>query len=73
MEETGIADYKILARTVIVVAVKRIPGEWCAYIKDVPGENHEREIELVRKWGAKLREDLALFLFPQFRGTPYAW
>ena len=68
-----IADWRALAQTVLVVAVKRIPGEWCAYIKDVPGEKHERELEDVKAWGAKLPENLALAMFPQFEGTPYAW
>lgn len=68
-----IADWKALDSTVLVVAVKRVPGEWCAYIKGVPGENHERELEIVKKWGAKLHEKIALVIFPQFEGTPYAW
>jgi len=73
MEETDIADWRALDRTVLVVAVKRIPGEWCAYIKGVPGENHEQELEIVRKWGSKLPARIALILFPQFKGIPYAW
>ena len=70
---TEVADYKALDRTVLVVAVKRIPGEWCAYIKGVPGENHKSELEMVKKWGSKLSESVALVIFPQFKGTPYAW
>lgn len=68
-----IADWKALDRTVLVVAVKRIPGEWCAYIKGVPGDSHERELADVKKWGNKLSEKVALAIFPQFEGTPYAW
>lgn len=68
-----IADWRALHQKVLVVAVKRIPGEWCAYIKNVPGESHMRELEEVKSWGAKLPKDVALACFPQFEGTPYAW
>lgn len=68
-----IADWRALHQKVLVVAVKRIPGEWCVYIKNVPGERHIDELGEVKKWGAKLNEDIALALFPQFEGTPYAW
>ena len=70
---SDIADWRALDSTVLVVAVKRIPGEWCAYIKGVPGENHERELKDVRSFGAKLPERLALAMFPQFEGVPYAY
>ncbi len=68
-----IINWKALAQTVLVVAVKRVPGEWCAYIKDTPGESHERELERVRAYGAKLSEKIALAIFPMYEGTPYAW
>ena len=68
-----LADWRALSQKVIVVAVKRIPGEWCAYIKEVPGERHLDELAKVKKWGAKLPENIALACFPQFEGTPYAW
>jgi len=68
-----IADWRALDTTVLVVAVKRIPGEWCAYIKGVPGNSHEREIQDVKAYGNKLPESVALAIFPQFKGTPYAW
>ena len=73
MDEIGIADWRALDRRVLVVAVKRIPGEWCAYIGAVPGESHLKEIQHVRKYGSKLSESIALTLFPQFKGVPYAW
>jgi len=68
-----LADWIALDQKVIVVAVKRIPGEWCAYIKNVPGQRHIDELEEVKSWGSKLHERIALAIFPQFEGTPYAW
>ena len=68
-----IINWKALDRQVLVVAVKRIPGEWCAYIKNCPGENHEKELEEVKAWGSKLREEIALTIFPMYEGTPYAY
>lgn len=68
-----IADWRALDMRVLAVAVKRVPGEWCAYIKAVPGNNHEQEIEVVKNYGSKLSEKIALAMFPQFKGTPYAW
>ena len=73
MDETGIADWRALDSRVLVVAVKRIPGEWCAYIGAVPGESHTDEIQHVRRWGNKLPESIALAIFPRFKGVPYAW
>ena len=68
-----LADWRALDSTVIVVAVKRISGEWCAYIKGVPGECHEKELQTVKNWGAKLPEKIALACFPRFKGVPYAY
>lgn len=69
----SIANWRALDRKVLVVAVKRVEGYWCAYIGAVPGESHERELQDVRDHGAKLPENIALAIFPQFEGTPYAW
>lgn len=68
-----IINWKALDVKVLVVAVKRVPGEWCAYIKDTPGDNHEAELERVKAWGSKLSEKVALAIFPMYEGTPYAW
>lgn len=68
-----VVDWKALDSTVLVIAVERVEGAWCAYIKGVPGESHEREIEIVKKWGNKLPENVALAIFPRFKGVPYAW
>ena len=68
-----IVDYRALHHDVLVVAVKRAHGEWCAYIKAVPGDSHEREKEEVARHGGKLSEKVALAIFPRFFGTPYAW
>ena len=69
----NVVDWRALDSTVLVIAVKRVEGTWCSYIKGVPGENHDRELEIVKKWGAKLPEHIALVLFPKFEGIPYAW
>lgn len=61
-----------LARRVLVVANTRIEGAWNAYIDAVPGENHDREWEEVKSHGAKLPEQVARSLFPDFEGVPYA-
>lgn len=68
-----IVDYTALHNDVLAVAVKREPNHWCAYIKAVPGDSHEREKEEVARHGGKLSEKIALAIFPQFKGTPYAW
>lgn len=79
-----IVAWRPLDNTVLAVAVERIGGRdretgeiiklWCAYIRAVPGHNHEREAESVKDWGNKLPENIARVLFPtRFRGVPYAW
>ena len=61
-----------LARCVLVYAHTRIEGAWCAYIDSVPGENHDNEWQAVRDNGDKLSEKIALAIFPEFTGIPYA-
>ena len=61
-----------LARTVLCVANTRIEGAWCAYCYNVPGIRHASEVAGVLGHGCKLREDIALVIFPEFTGTPYA-
>lgn len=68
-----IADWRALDRKVLVVAIKRVEGFWCAYIGSVPGESHELELQDVRDRGNKLDEKIALAIFPHFKGIPYAW
>jgi len=63
-----IVDYRALDRKVLCVAVKRVEGAWCAYIAAVPGENHQKELDLVKRFGAKLPKEIALEVFPQFKG-----
>ena len=57
---------------VMVVAQTRIEGTWCAYIRNVPGYNHQSEVAEVLATGDKLLEDQALSFFPYFKGIPYA-
>ena len=68
-----IVDYKALDIHVLVVAVQRVEGAWCAYIKNVEGDDHASEAYVVKAWGSKLSERIALAIFPRFEGTPYAW
>ena len=68
-----IINWKALDIKVLVVAVKRVEGYWCAYIKDTPGDSHERELERVLAWGSKLSEEIARAIFPIYAEIPYAW
>ena len=61
-----------LAMTVLAVAHTRVEGAWCAYINSVPGMNHRAEEQAVLDNGEKLGEEIALALFPELRGVPYA-
>lgn len=69
---SDVVDWKALDARVLCVAVKRVDG-WCAYIGAVPGQSHERELDDVKSFGNKLPEKVALAIFPQFKGVPYAW
>lgn len=57
---------------VLAVATARVEKKWCAYIDAVPGYNHECEFGEVLASGDKLPEDIALAMFPEFEGVPYA-
>jgi len=63
---------RALNMRVLVAARTRIEFAWAAYIKDVPGVNHDDEVEEVLRHGSKLDERLARVLFPEFRDVPYA-
>lgn len=67
-----IVNWRALDRRVLVVAVKRVEGAWCAYIGSVPGESHLREVQQVARYGSKLDERLAKAIFPDME-MPYAW
>ncbi len=62
-----------LSSKVLVVAQSRIECAWAAYCDAVPGHNHEFEWEDVLYHGSKLSEKIALVLFPEFNGVPYAY
>ena len=57
---------------VMVVAVTRIECAWRCYIGAVPGQNHDDEWQEVRDQGGTLPEAVALAIFPEFKGVPYA-
>jgi len=61
-----------LSHNVLVAAKTRIEGKWAAYIRPVPGNNHEFEAARVLTDGTKLSKELALILFPCFKDIPYA-
>lgn len=63
---------KALDMRVLCCAKTRIEGAWAAYIGAVPGRSHDQEQESVWNEGAKLAEEIALAIFPEFAGIPYA-
>ena len=69
---TPYVRHTALAMRVITVAQQRIEGAWRAYIDAVPGQNHQLEFDAVLRNGEPLPEDVALALFPEFEGVPYA-
>jgi len=74
--------WRALHYKVLVVAVKRIEGRnrdtnelfysWGAYIKDVPGDNHEAEAQEVADHGDILPYKIAREIFPSLSGMRYA-
>lgn len=64
--------YRALHMKVLCAAVTRIEGYWAAYIGVVEGKNHLREYGDVLLHGNKLPERIALAIFPEFEGVPYA-
>jgi len=60
-----------LDRRVLAVLVLRVDG-WKAYVGAVPGARHEDEAQAVAERGSPLPEHVALALWPEMRGTPYA-
>lgn len=67
-----IIHYKALDHNILVVATTRIENKWKAYIKCVPGKNHDDEWEEVLKHGSEIDEKIARILFPQFKEMEYA-
>ena len=61
-----------LHTNVLAVATTRIEGKWTAYISNVPGHHHDVEKHGVLRHGEKLAEEIAVVLFPDFKGIPYA-
>jgi len=57
---------------VIVVAIEGSIRDWAAYIGAVPGQNHEREWQLVLEDGSKLFQKFAEVLFPDF-AQDFVW
>lgn len=57
---------------VLCAATTRIEGAWSAVCSDVPGWSHHDEIQAVLDHGDPLPESIALVMFPEFAGIPYA-
>jgi hypothetical protein len=60
-----IIDWRPLEMHVLAVAVKGSIGDCAAYIYAVPGQNHEKEAQLVAEKGNKLPREVAEVLFPR--------
>ena len=60
-------EWKALASTVIAVACEGTNKDWTAYIGGVQGKNHEKEWQEVAEHGAKLPQQIAEILFPDFK------
>jgi hypothetical protein len=63
---------KALHSKVLAVAKTQIEGRWAAYCFPVPGQNHDDEWHLWQKDGAKMPEEWARPMFPEFDDIPYA-
>ena len=57
---------------VLAVASEGYFGDWSAYIGAVAGLNHDKEWKDVLDHGAKLSEEVAKILFPDF-AEKYTW
>ena len=62
----------MLHRQVMCLAKTRVEVTWNAYCFPVPGINHDNEEHLWEYKGSKLLSSIALILFPDFEGIPYA-
>ena len=68
-----IVRMRALHTQVLVVARTRIEGTWKAYIAPVPGYDHLKERDAVLRNGSPVDKELACYLFPEFKGIPYAY
>lgn len=63
-------DVRIITRNILVVACRTVGG-WKAYIGVVPGKNHNEEWSEILSFGDTVQENLARFLYPEFKDAPY--
>lgn len=74
MEEKTIIRRHALAQRVLAVAVLHCIKkekiweifDWAVYIDAVPGEDYNKEMERVSKYGTKTHKRIAEVLFPRF-------
>ena len=64
--------YHAMHRQVLVVMQTRIEGSWRAYCGPVPGMSHKEELQPVLSLGDTVGEKLALCMFSEMKGIPYA-
>lgn len=69
----GYKRFHALHSNVLCFAQVRVEGAWDAYCFPVPGINHHKEWPLWQKHGNKMDERIALAIFPEFAGLPYAY
>ena len=59
-------DIKVLAVAVVNIKDYDEILDWTAYVKDVPGWNHEVEKVRVAQTGSKISKELAHVMFPRY-------
>ena len=71
---TPVIQKYALASKVLVIAITRIEGTWCAYCDSVPGWDHDLEASEVLKHGDKLSARIAksIFPYPPYSELPYS-
>ena len=69
----AVVQYRALHCEILAVAKANVDcGDWKAYIAPVPGQNHDEEWLEVFERGSPITQDLAEFLFPEFKKR-FAW
>lgn len=63
-------DVRIITRNILVVAIRTVGG-WKAYIGIVGGVDHNKEWKEVLISGDTVNENLARFLYPEFKDAEY--
>lgn len=67
-----VKKWRALHSRVMCFAHTRVEGMWVAYCFPVPGNNHGVEWNRWEEFGEKLDQSIAVAVFPEFKGIPYA-